>query len=192
MNKILVLFMMLSLNSCNYFADRDPHPMNPIDEEAVKEDIAALANGSQMDDPDSEHRYNTARDDLIKLGSSIESHIIFELKNGRDWAVRLGCIEVLTGIGTKKCLEPIIAALKDQHPMVAQKAMYSLRVFCEHRIVPVKDMPNSAVPPIPKRKENDPIDQDYKIWVKWYTENGKALHKAWETWYHANKGEIQV
>lgn len=187
---ICCLLLMSAASQCS--RDRDPHPMDSIDDDAVKEDIAALSNGSRRDDPDAEHLYNKARDNLIKYGSTIEPHILFELEHGKDWAVRYGCIEVLDGVGTRKCIEPLIACLEDEHPLVAQKAMYSLRVFCGHKIVPKTDSPSAPVPPIPQRKPDESMQQDYSNWVSWYKEYGKALHQAWMNWYQANKADITV
>ena len=192
MKTILIVLMCCALFACESRKGKHVDHLTAIDEAKVKEQIAILSEGSKADDADAEFRYNEARDGLIKMGTGVEPFILFEMKNGRDWSVRLGCIEVLDGIGTKKCVEPLIECLLDEHPLVAQKAMYSLRVFCGHRIVPDTDMPGAPVPPIPQRAENESFEKDYTIWVAWHEQNRKAFYRAWVEWWKANKGEVTV
>ena len=166
--------------------------MKQVDDEEVKQHIAELAMRKNGDDPDSEFRYNEASRALIAMGSAVEPHIIFELKNSDDWGIKLGAIEIAVAVGSKKSVEPLINCISDKNPLVAQAAMYAVRVFCGHRIVPDVDRPGAPVPPIPRRKETDPMEKDYELWVEWHKDNHKRLHRAWTEWWKAHKAEVNV
>ena len=188
----LCLFALFILGGCQGMRGKHVDHLTNIDDDEVKEQIALLSNGQHTQDPDAEARYTLACEKLIKMGAGVEPHIIFELKNSKDWAVRLGCIEVADAVGTIRCVEPFIELLNDPHPLVAQKAMYSLRVFCGHRIVPDADSPGAPVPPIPRRGPNEPIEKDYQLWSKWHEKNHKVLHRSWTEWWKAHKAEVKV
>lgn len=189
---VIILSLLFLLVACKQSRIEPVDHMKQVDEDEVKAHIAELAMRKNGDDPDSEFRYNEACRALIALGSAVEPHIIFELKNSDDWGIKLGAIEVAVAVGSKKSVEPLIDCLSDANPLVAQAAMYAIRVFCEHRIVPDVDSPGAPVPPIPRRKEQDPMEKDYELWVEWHKDNHKRLHRAWSEWWNAHKAEVKV
>lgn len=191
---VFLFLLSVSFASCEKRNDVDH--LNNIDEERVKQLIAELDAGSNPNDARSSVIYNKSIEELTNIGSGAEPFLVFELNESNNWAIKYGCIEVLDSIGSKQCIEALIARLRDVHPKVAMKAMYSLRVICSYRVVPEK-MPEDAktvveIPPVPVRGASQDMAEDYNMWVDWYDAHGVKLHAQWEQWWLDNKATIKI
>jgi hypothetical protein len=173
----------------------NPTPVVDEKEKALRDDLAKLARGKDLDDPANSVVYDEAKRSLISRGATIETRLIETLGSSTDWGVRLGVVEVLSATGTKRCVEALIGALEDPQPLIAYNADSILRVMCHHREIPEHGKPTGAngLPPVPLR---DPkalaLDADEKIWVAWYGEHHQALHKAWADWWSMNKDKTKI
>ncbi|MFW5829842.1 MAG: HEAT repeat domain-containing protein [Planctomycetota bacterium] len=169
-----------------------------LDEERILELIEQLAQARDSQDAAASKAFDEAVHELTLMGSTIEPYLIEALIGEEDWSVRYGTIHVLDSVGSKNAVKPLIRSLDDEHPLVAQKAMYSLRVFTDHRIVPEQagsseDPLRDRVPPIPDRAPDDlRRDADYQIWVEWHRQHGDALRTAWEDWWEENSTLVRV
>ncbi|MHC5068336.1 MAG: HEAT repeat domain-containing protein [Planctomycetota bacterium] len=172
-------------------------PITDEEREEVRAEIADLALVAQADvDPDAEVRYNQAVQALTLRGGRVENMVIEELAGSDDWALRYGAINVLDGIGSQACVPAVIAALADEHYMVAFKALHTLRVLCDHREIPeAADAPAGAngLPGIPAPDPSD-LDREaaLKPWLRWHARYGDALRAAWEAWWQANSTSVII
>jgi hypothetical protein len=164
------------------------------DREAMLADIASLAKGKDRKNPDNEHAYNLALDALIARGSRIEPNLIESLGGSDDWAVRLGVVNVLKAVGTRRCVEPLMGALEDAQPLVALSANNLLSALTKHTVIPMAgESPRDGLVAVPQRPETDlALDAEEKIWSTWHGQYHVALHAAWRTWWEANKDKVEV
>jgi hypothetical protein len=190
----------------------DPSPFNSDsyveDEKTILAEVQELRHGKRIEDPSSSAIFDAAVIKLTARGTMVERYLIEALRGDEDWGVRYGVIQVIDSVGTKKSMEPLIEALEDDHPLVAQKAMYTLRVFTDHRLVPATpreadaEMPEPAtvvledgtevtLPPIPRiaPEDYDP-DAEYRLWVTWWNQHKQDLRVAWATWYQQNSSDV--
>lgn len=164
------------------------------DRPAILADIAALKHAKQLSDPDHAAPYHQAVDALIGRGARIEPMLIEALGGNDDWGVRLGVVEVLKAVGTRRSVEPLMGALEDPQPLVALNADRLLREMLAHTVIPAAaEPPRDGLPPVPLRPEKDlALDADEKLWATWHREHHVALHRAWRTWWDANKATVKV
>lgn len=164
------------------------------DRPAILADIAALANAKDLRDAGKAANYHNAVDRLIARGSRIEPMLIEALGGNDDWGVRLGVVDVLKGVGTKRSIEPLMGALEDPQALVALNADYLLRGLTKHSVIPAAgEAPRDGLPPVPQRPATDlALDADEKLWVAWHREHRVVLHQTWRTWWQANKATVVV
>lgn len=160
----------------------------------IATEIAALANGAKPEDPDASVAYDRAVNSLIKRGSGVETRIIDALRSNPDASIRLGCVEVLTAIGTKACVEHLIASLDDREPLVAWRAEITLRVLTKQRFIPEAGQPaKDGIPPVPARDPADvALDAESRTWAAWHAQNKVALKTAWQKWWTANRAGFTI
>lgn len=171
----------------------DQGPLSEQEREEVAELIEQLATAKDLTDPDDEAAYRDAVQDLTLRGSGIEFLLIEALTEHEDWGVRYGVIHVLDSVGTRSCVEPLIATLADPSYLVGYKAMQTLRVFTEHREIPEEGTAAnglSAVPPA------DPEDLDsesrFKPWIRWHRDHAADLRDAWLRWWKAEGAGVVI
>ncbi len=181
--------------------DRDPifhadaQPKVDTTEQDIKAELAQLARGKDVKDIEGSALYDEAVGKLTRRGSAIETKVIDAMRTDTDWGVRMGCVEVLQSIGTKTCVEHLIAALVDDQPLVAFHADKTLQELTKHREIPAAAQPAGAngLTPVPVRDKHDlPLDAEARIWAQWHQENKKVLHDAWEAWWKDNKTKTRV
>ncbi len=164
------------------------------DREAMLADIASLAKGKDRKNPDNERAYNLALDALIARGSRIEPSLIEAVGGSDDWAVRLGVVNVLKAVGTRRCVEPLMGALEDAQPLVALSANNLLSAMSKHTVIPsAGEPPRDGLVTVPQRPETDlALDAEEKIWSTWHGQYRIPLHAAWRAWWEANKDKVEV
>lgn len=174
------------------FSTDTPPPAD--DRPAILADIASLGHGKQISDPDHAAPYHRAVDALIARGARIEPMLIEALGGNNDWGVRLGVVEVLKAVGTRRSVEPLMGALEDPQPLVALNADFLLREMLKHSVIPAAgEAPRDGLPPVPQRKPGDlALDADEKLWAAWHREHHAALHRAWRTWWDANRATVKI
>lgn len=163
--------------------------------DAVRRDIAALARGKDPAQGADMAAYDAAVARLIARGSRVESEVVDQLRRSEDWAVRLGLVEVLQGIGTRLCVPHLIAVLDDPQPLVALRATTTLRELCQHREIPEAGAAAGAngLPPVPERDPGDlAMDAELRLWSAWFREYGHRHRLAWERWWEANRDTVVV
>ncbi len=158
--------------------------------------IAELQHGKDAADVAAMARYDKAKDALIQRGARIETVIIDTLRSHRDWSVRLGCVEVLQGIGTKASVEHLIAVTDDPNHLVARKANDGLQAMTKRTMVTwsgASGTSAAALPPVtsPAKDDLDP-DRFYTAWSAWHLRHGKQLRQAWTDWWTANRATFKV
>jgi hypothetical protein len=156
----------------------------------IKKKISVLARGKDPDNIEDSAAYSEAVADLTSRGSTVEPYLIEALNGSDDWSVRMGAVEVLQSVGTKACVEALIASLMDDHALVALYSERLLRVLSSHQEIPDAGQPAGAngLPPVPaKNPQTLALDAEEKIWGDWHREHRAALHQAWSTWWEANK-----
>jgi hypothetical protein len=162
----------------------------------IEAEIAELANFRKpLNDAEATKRYHDAKDKLIARGAAIENQLIEALLGNRDWAVRLGVVDVLKATGTRVSIEPLISTLVDPEPLVALNAEHLLQGLTAHREIPEHGKPAGAngLPPVPLRDPKElALDADEKLWAAWHRENGGKLKQAWAAWWAANKDKVKV
>lgn len=161
----------------------------------IEAEIAQLANYRKLNDAESTKRYHDAKDKLISRGAAIENQLVEALLGNRDWAVRQGVVDVLKATATRNAIEPLIATLVDDEPLVALNAEHLLQGLTRHREIPEAGKPAGAngLPPVPLRDPKDlALDADEKLWAAWHREHGEKLRLAWATWWAANKSTVKV
>jgi hypothetical protein len=174
----------------------EPSPAFRDDErKAVDAEIRHLAKGKDPADIDASATYSETVQKLTGRGSKIEPALIEALAGNQDWAVRMGVIEVLESVGTKACIDAVIAATADPAPLVALHANTLLEAMTGHRVIPAAGSPPSAegLPPVPKRDPGDlALDAEEKLWAAWQQQNGKLLNATWAAWWKANRATAKV
>lgn len=160
---------------------------------AIQADIAQLAHGKDHNDIEGSAKYSDAVAKLTSRGARIETDLIEALGGTEDWAVRMGTIEVLQSVGTKKSVDHIISALKDDHPLVGLYADRTLRGMLKHRVIPETGTGPRGLEPLPARPANDvALDAEERIWAEWHRKHHVALHEAWKDWWAANREKTKV
>lgn len=194
---LLLVVAVFALGGCGeerevVFSTDTPPPAD--DRPALLADIAALSHSKKISDPEHAAPYHKAVDALISRGARIEPTLIETLGGNDDWGVRLGVVEVLKAVGTRRCIEPLMGALEDPQPLVALNADRLLREMLAHNVIPaVGEAPRDGLPPVPQRPTNDlALDADEKLWAAWHREHRVALHRAWRTWWDANKATAKI
>jgi hypothetical protein len=182
-------------------ADRTPLFSTQADPQAdaqlheVQALILQLAGSKNPDDDAAYASYNDAKDKLISRGAAIENQLIENLEGNADWGVRLGCVEVLEAVGTRRCIEPLIGAVDDANPLVALTADRLLEVLCKTRMIPPAGQPAGAngLPPIASRDPNDlALDADQRLWTAWFRVHHVQLHQAWLAWWSVPEHRTQL
>jgi HEAT repeat protein len=172
--------------------DRKGALENAKDDEGIDKDIADLAKLRDPDDAAASVAADRARDALILRGSRVETKIIDTLRSSPDWAVRLGCIEVLQSIGTRACIEHLIAVLDDPESLVAFHSNITLEAILGVQQLAGDGKPGLAsLPPVPKP---DGIDRDAerRAWTDWHLRHGIELKRAWTDWWAANRATVKI
>lgn len=162
---------------------------------AVAKDADLLARGKDLSDIEGMAIYSETVAKLTNRGSSIEPQVIEILIAHGDWAVRKGLIEVLGSIGTRRSIDPLIAATDDREPLVALYAHKALQAMTGFHPIPAPGEPTGAngLPPVPQRSENDlELDAEERLWALWHHDHGKLLRQTWHEWWKANRGTVQI
>lgn len=174
--------------------------VRPAEAEVLDAEIAQLAAGKDIRDDDGAAAHDEAVSKLTARGSAVEPKLIDTLRSHADWNVRLGCIEVLQSVGSKVCVEHVIAALLDEQPLVAFHANHTLEALTSHHVIPApgaavpEGTPTAAtVPPVPTRAADDlAMDAELRAWTQWYALHGRALHDGWAAWWKDNAAKTRV
>lgn len=168
---------------------------NDDERKAVRAEIDLLANGKDHSDIEASAIYSETVQKLTGRGSKIEPELIEALAGHQDWSVRMGVIEVLESVGTRACIEGVIAATKDPAPLVALRANKLIEAMTDHRVIPAAGQPAAAngLPPVPQRDPADlALDAEERIWATWHQQNGRLLHATWVEWWKANRGTVKI
>lgn len=160
-----------------------------LKEEEVLAAIQRLDAGRNPDDAEQSKVFDEAVIELTMMGSAVEAYLIEALVGNDDWAVRYGVIHVIDAVGGKESVDALIGALADEHPLVALKAMYSLRGLTGHRVVPVAgEPPLEDLPAVPERAPDDlRPDAELEIWSEWHYQHAQQLHQHWQRWWEAHR-----
>lgn len=176
--------------------EREPErPKAAVDRESVLKDVALLARGKDTADTLAMAAYDGAVQRLIARGGAVESEIIDQLRRSEDWAVRLGLVEVLQGVGTRACVEHLIAVLNDPQPLGALRATTTLQELTQHREIPEPGKPvgSNGLPAVPRREANDlAMDAELRLWTAWLKEHGNTHQLAWERWWRENGDKTAI
>lgn len=170
-------------------------PRTASDREALLKEVAQLARGKDTADAAAMAAYDAAVQHLIARGGAIESEVIDQLRRSEDWSVRLGLVEVLQGIGSRACVEHLIAVLNDVQPLVALRATTTLQELCQHREIPEEGKPVgvNGLPAVPRRAANDlAMDAELRLWTAWMQEYGHTHQLAWERWWRDNRDKVAI
>lgn len=162
---------------------------------AADAEIDRLGSGKDPDDIEGQARYSEAVTRLTGRGSKVEPQLIERLAVENDWAIRMGMIEVLGSVGTRRCIPVLIRCTNDPVPLVALHADKLLVGMTGHRVIPATGASTSSegIPPVPQRgPDNLELDAEEKIWARWHAEHGTALQRAWEAWWKANRGTAEI
>jgi hypothetical protein len=165
------------------------------DQQGIDVDLANLARGKDVTRAEDMAAYDEAVRRLIARGSAIEGTVIDSLRRSPDWAVRLGCVEILQGIGTRLCVDHLITVLDDREPLVALRATTTLEELTKHREIPQPGQPVGAngLPPVQPRDPKDlSMEADARIWAAWHGTNAVAHKAAWTAWWTANSDKTPV
>lgn len=194
---VAVLFAALLVGGCS--GERDvvfstDTPPAADDRPAILADIASLSHAKKIADPDHAAPYHRAVDELIARGARIEPMLIEALGGNDDWGVRLGVVEVLKAVGTRRSVEPLMGALEDPQPLVALNADHLLREMLKHNVIPAAgEAPRDGLPPVPQRAADDlALDADEKLWAAWHREHHATLHRQWRAWWEANRTTVKI
>ncbi|MDA3962988.1 MAG: HEAT repeat domain-containing protein [Planctomycetota bacterium] len=195
-----IALVMCVLAGCTSVFDRESDglfeeggPLSEEEQAEVKEQIANLSAAASPEDPDAEAVFNDAVQNLTLRGSSIEPLLIEALAGSEDWAIRYGVINVLDGVGTRSSVEPLIAVLDDNHYLVALKAMYLLRVICDHQEIPNEGVSANGLPAVPPANPDDlDVDAWMKSWIRWHDKHGTALRETWAEWWRVHSGRVII
>jgi HEAT repeat protein len=162
--------------------------------EQIAAEVAALAHGKDVDDPESSVAYDQAVQALIGRGSAVEPQLIEGLRGDPDWGVRLGCIEVMQAVGGRSSIEPLLESLLDPVPLVAHRAHATLRSLLAYDPIPATGQPShDGLDPLPERPAGDlAMDAELRIWTAWLATHGPALKAAWTAWWKANHAQVNL
>jgi hypothetical protein len=183
-----------------FFSTTQDNQQKEDELKAIRKDIALLAGCKDPNDAEASAAYEAAKERLNLRGSAIENQLIEALRGNDDWGVRLGAIEVMKAVATKRCVETLIAVLDDPQPLVALNAEYLLQGLCkddkkkEHREIPLVGQPTGAngLPPVVVDPHDLALDKEEKAWAAWHVQHKEALKKAWSEWWAKNKDKIKV
>lgn len=199
MRWLLLSLLALLAASCT---DREgPSTANPTAKDpaaeraAVEKDLDVLAAGKDLSQAEAESAWHQAIQRLSRRGAGIEIQVVDRLRRDPDWGVRLGCIEVLQSIGSRGCIEHLIATLADPEPLVALRANDTLAAMTRHDEIPGPGMQAGAngLPPVPLPPADDlAMDAEYRQWSAWHRQHGAALKQAWAGWWEANQGKLSI
>lgn len=159
----------------------------------VRRLAAQLANAKTMrEDVDAEVKYEEAKQELIAMGTGIQGILFEELAGSKDWGVRYGIVNVLSAIGNRRMVEPLIAVLDDPAPEVAWMAMQVLQVVCNHQMIPAAESEavEGGLPPLPQG-DGDGASQE-RLWHTWHALNGRQHRELWERWWDENQHRVRI
>jgi len=162
---------------------------------ALKRDLLELSKSKDPDDLEASAKYEDAKQRLIHRGSTIEAPLTEALLGSDDWGIRLGVVEVLQAIATRRSVMPLIQVLDDVQPLVALKAEYTLREMTQHREIPPEGEPTGAngLPPVPVRDPQDlDMEAELKLWTTWHAQYKTQLRAAWSDWWEKNKDKTRI
>jgi len=165
------------------------------DHKAIEKEIGQLARGKQVSDIEGMAIYSEAVVALTNRGSRIEPHLLEALAGNDDWSVRRGVIEVLGSLGTRRCVDHLIAATGDAVPLVGLYAHKTLQAMTGFHPIPAAGEPTGAngLPPVPQRAStNLELDAEEKLWASWHEQYGRQLQKIWTTWWKDNRGTVDL
>lgn len=194
---IAAVLALLALSGCEEREEvfhANPDAAQPDEAVAkIKADMAALKAGRlQHEDPAESKRYDEAVRALTRRGSKIEPQLIEALRGDRDWAVRVGCIEVLQSVGSKSSIEHLIAVLDDREPIVAWWSWRTLKVLVGQDFIPEAGLPpKDGLPPVPPADGRD-LDAEFRSWKSWHSAHAAAHKAAWESWWQDNRKTITL
>lgn len=159
----------------------------------VRRLVEQLAAAKTMrEDVDAEVEYEEAKKALIDMGTGIQGILFEELAGNEDWGVRFGIVNVLSAIGNRRMVEPLIAVLDDPAPEVAWMAMQVLQVVCNHQIVPASEAEavEGGLPPLPQ-SDGDGASQE-RLWHTWHALNSRQHRELWVTWWDENQHRVRI
>lgn len=208
---VLLLLAPLVLIPAGCDEKRDPLFSTPTskqddpDVQALQKDIAELAKvrvyeewkntkGKEEEADKAIATYHEAMQRLTRRGAAIESQLIEALGGSEDWGVRLGVVETMQAVGTKRCVTPLIQVLTDSQPLVTMNANLTLQEMTKHQVVPEAGKPavdGLAPMPVADPKELDPTVH-LRSWSAWHAENKVKLQQAWSAWWEKNKATAKV
>lgn len=195
-----VLFALTAVASCGGgkprdFDDGKALTFSDTDHKAIEKEISQLARGKQISDIEGMAVYSETVVALTNRGSRIEPQLLESLAGNDDWGVRRGVIEVLGSVGTRRCVEHLIAATGDAVPLVALYAHKTLQAMTGFQPIPGAGEPTGAneLPPVPQRAStNLELDAEEKLWASWHAQYGRLLQKTWTTWWKENRGTVDL
>lgn len=142
----------------------------------INELIVKLEAGKDLSQVGNEGTFYETVNELSLQGGEAEPYIIDALRTDPDWGIRLGCLHVLDGIGTKDALPAIVDAIDDPEPEVCLKATYTARGISGHKILETDAAPN--IPPLPETMgEQGMVDLQ-----EWHLRYSKSLRTYWQQW----------
>lgn len=183
-----------SNRSSELFEDDGPRKFTADERKEVQREIEQLAKGKDVDDAAGSAAYTEAVDKLTARGSKTEPQLVEALAGHKDWAVRMGVVEVLESVGTRVCVDALVGATKDPHPLVVLRANKLLEKMLGHRIIPAAgEAVVDGMPPVPARDPADlELDAEERIWAAWHREHAVRLHDRWLAWWKANRGTVKI
>lgn len=207
----LLLLAPLALLPTGCQEERDPlfaSPTSKQDDQNVKaleKDLADLAQvriyedlkntkGKEEAADQAIATYHEAMQRLTRRGAAIETQLIETLAGSQDWGVRLGVVEVMQSVATKRCISPLIQVLDDAQPLVAMNANLTLQEMTKHQVIPEAGKPPvDGLPPTPVADHGELEPDAYlKRWAAWHTEHKAKLKTAWTAWWEKNKTTTKV
>ena len=198
---MVLLFAVIGLTSCRDSDDLDNSKFgsnneSKADRGEIRKLVAKMAAAKTMrDSADDEVTYEESKEALILLGSGIQNVLFEELASNDDWGIRYGIVHVLSAIGTKRMVEPLIAVLDDPEPQVAWMSMQVLQVVCGYYPIPdgpedMKALGASGLPPIPVGSD-DGLSQE-RLWGEWHAINGYEHKAVWDRWWQQNQQRVNI
>ncbi len=208
---VLVLLVPLALLPTGCGEERDPlftatgTKQKDPDAQALERDIQDLAKvriyeelknvkGKEDDADKAIAAYHEAMRRLTLRGAAIENRLIELLLGSDDWGVRLGAVETMQAVGTKRSVSPLIQVLTDAQPLVAMNANLTLEEMTKHKVIPETGKPAvDGLPPAPAADAGE-LDPDVylKRWAVWHAENKTKLQQAWSAWWEKNKTTTKI
>lgn len=197
---MLTLFAASGLSGCSgkkprSFDEGKSLSFSDADQKAIEKEIRHLARGKQVSDIEGMAIYSEAVVALTNRGSRIEPQLLEAIAGNDDWSVRRGVIEVLGSVGTRRCVDHLIAATGDAVPLVGLYAHKTLQAMTGFYPIPAAGEATGAngLPPVPQRSPtNLELDADEKLWASWHEQYGRLLQKMWTTWWKENRGTVDL